>query len=77
MVEACLAAFRIIWGVSRNTRGWWSLAEGEAIGYHPQDDAEAWADKLIAEYGEPDFDNDPVLNRLGGIWCDTPLGERM
>jgi hypothetical protein len=30
----------IIWGVSRNIRRWWSLAEGEAIGYFPKDDAE-------------------------------------
>ncbi|WP_211588602.1 NAD-dependent epimerase/dehydratase family protein [Allorhizocola rhizosphaerae] len=78
LVEACLSApspgFRIVWGISRNTRRWWSLAEGEAIGYFPQDDAEEHADKLIAEHGEPDFVNDPVLNRVGGQWCDVPLG---
>lgn len=79
LVEACLTApspgFRIVWGISRNTRRWWSLAEGEAIGYFPEDDAEDFADKLIAEHGEPDFVNDPVLNRVGGQWCDIPLGE--
>lgn len=78
LVEACLAApspgFRIVWGISRNTRRWWSLAEGEAIGYHPRDDAEDHAEKLIAEHGEPDFHDDPVLNRAGGQWCDVPLG---
>jgi len=78
LVEACLSAdkpgFRIIWGISRNTRRWWSLAEGEAIGYHPEDDAEDFAGKLIAEHGEPDFLNDPLLNRVGGQWCDVPLG---
>lgn len=79
LVEASLSApspgFRIVWGISRNTRRWWSLAEGEALGYFPQDDAEQFAEKFIAEYGEPDFVNDPILNRVGGQWCDIPLGE--
>ncbi|MGH3656821.1 MAG: NAD-dependent epimerase/dehydratase family protein [Micromonosporaceae bacterium] len=81
LVEASLATpdpgYRIVWGVSRNTRGWLSLAEGEAIGYHPEDDSEAYAAELIAEHGEPDFDNDPALNRVGGQWCDVPLGVPM
>jgi uronate dehydrogenase len=79
LVEACLATdapgFRIVWGISRNTRRWLSLAEGEAIGYEPKDNAEEYADQLIAEFGEPDFDNDPVLLRIGGAWCDNPLGQ--
>jgi len=81
LVEACLAApapgFRIVWGVSRNTRRWWSLAEGEAIGYFPQDDAEVYAAERLAEFGEPDFVKDPELNRVGGWWCDWPLARRM
>lgn len=81
LVEACLTApspgFRIIWGVSRNTRGWWSLSEGEAIGYYPKDDAEVFAVARIAEFGTPDFQNDPELNRVGGWWCDWPLSQRM
>jgi len=81
LVEACLSArspgFRIIWGVSRNTRGWWSLAEGEALGYFPKDNAEDYAARRIAEFGEPDFLNDPSLNRVGSWWIDHPLGQRM
>jgi NAD(P)-dependent dehydrogenase (short-subunit alcohol dehydrogenase family) len=77
LVEACLAApspgFRIVWGISRNTRRWCSLEAGEALGYHPQDDAERYAPQLIARFGEPDPD-DPVLTRLGGAWADRPLG---
>jgi hypothetical protein len=79
LVEASIAApapgFRVVWGISRNTRRWCSLAAGEAIGYHPQDDAEKWAPQLIARYGEPDLDSDPALNRLGGRWADQPLGQ--
>jgi len=78
LIEACLAVprpgFRIIWGISRNTRRWCSLAEGEAIGFHPKDDAEAYAPALIARFGEPDWTADPVLNRIGGVWCAAPLG---
>jgi nucleoside-diphosphate-sugar epimerase len=81
LVEAALTApspgFRIVWGVSRNTRRWWSLAEGEAIGYYPKDDAEVFAAERIAEFGEPDFAGDPELNRVGGWWCDWPLAQRM
>ena len=81
LVEACVAVekpgFRIVWGVSRNTRRWWSLAEGEAIGYFPKDDAEVFAAERIAEFGEPDFADDPELNRVGGWWCDWPLAKRM
>jgi uronate dehydrogenase len=78
LVEACLSTpdpgFRIVWGISANTRRWWSLAEGEAIGYFPKDDAEEFADQLIAQHGEPDFRDDPILTRAGGQWCDVPLG---
>jgi uronate dehydrogenase len=79
LVEASLAVpspgYRLVWGISRNTRRWCSLAPGEEIGYHPQDDAERYAEQLIAEHGEPDFQADSVLRRVGGHWCDSPLGE--
>jgi len=70
LFEACLTAerpgFRVAFGVSANTRGGWvSLAEARALGYQPEDDAEAYAAEIIAKHGEPDPD-DPVLRRLGG-----------
>ena len=50
MVDACLTAtdpgFVVIYGVSANTRGWWDLAPGQALGYHPRDDAEEFADQV-------------------------------
>ena len=70
LFEACLTAdrpgFRVIFGVSANTRGGWvSVAEARALGYRPADDAEAFAAEIIAEHGEPDPD-DPLLRYLGG-----------
>src|SRR6201982_2468862 len=69
LFEACLTTespgFRVIFGVSANTRGGWvSLAEAKALGYQPEDDAEAYAAEIIAEHGEPDPD-DPALRCLG------------
>ncbi|GAA1265950.1 NAD(P)-dependent oxidoreductase [Kitasatospora nipponensis] len=52
-------------GISANTRAWWDLAPGRAIGYHPQDDAEPFAAALLAKYGEPDED-DPEFHYVGG-----------
>ena len=75
LVEACLTApapgFRVVWGISRNTRRWCSLAEGEALGYHPGDDAESHLTDLVARFGPPDPADD---TRLGGAWCSIPLG---
>jgi uronate dehydrogenase len=70
LFEACLSAprpgFRVVFGVSANTRGGWvSLDEARALGYEPRDDAEAYAAEVIAASGEPDPD-DPVLAHLGG-----------
>ena len=52
MVEAALTApspgYAVIYGISANTRAWWDLEAGRALGYEPQDDAEAWADDVPA-----------------------------
>lgn len=71
LVEAALTTpspgFRVVWGVSANTRRWWSHAGGEAIGYRPADDAERYAAQLL-DGGEPAPD-DPALTRVGGSWA--------
>jgi uronate dehydrogenase len=70
LVEAALTVptpgFRVVWGVSNNTRRWWSLTEAEAIGYHSEDDAEAYAD----EVPQPKED---FPNHLGGDFCSPAL----
>jgi uronate dehydrogenase len=74
LVEACLTVeepgYRVLWGISRNTRRWWSLAEGEAIGYHPQDDAEEYADKVPPAVG----DRAATMGLLGGRHTTVALG---
>lgn len=60
----------MLWGVSDNTRRWFSLAEAKAIGYVSQDDSETYAAELIAEHGEPDV-TAPPHHLVGGIWCSA------
>jgi uronate dehydrogenase len=52
LVDAALTApdpgFAIVYGISANTRAWWDLEPGRALGYQPQDDAEAFADTVPA-----------------------------
>lgn len=74
LVDAALRTpspgFRVVWGVSANTRNWWDLTAARALGYEPADDAEIYADELIAAHGEPDL-TDPVHARVGGEYA-TP-----
>ncbi|MGI5128817.1 NAD-dependent epimerase/dehydratase family protein [Pseudonocardia sp. CA-107938] len=74
LFEACLACpspgYRIIWGVSDNTRRMYSIAEAEAIGYKSLDNAE---DHLAEFEGLPDVTG-PAAEYLGGPFCTVPLG---
>ncbi|WP_033294344.1 NAD-dependent epimerase/dehydratase family protein [Amycolatopsis jejuensis] len=69
LFEACLATpspgYRLIWGVSDNTRRVYSLAEAEALGYKSHDNAEIYAGELAGPAGE----------YVGGPFCTAPLGE--
>lgn len=71
LVDAALRTpapgFAVVYGISANTRAWWDLEPGHAIGYHPVDDAEDYAgdiegnpeptDDLIGgEFTGPEFD---------------------
>lgn len=59
MVDAALTVtapgFSVLYGISANTRAWWDLEPGRALGYEPQDDAEAYAD-TISPSPEDDWD---------------------
>ncbi|MFY4721654.1 NAD-dependent epimerase/dehydratase family protein [Streptomyces sp. LaBMicrA B280] len=71
LMEALIAApspgFRVVWGVSDNTRRWFSLDEARALGYEPQDDAERFA-------GELEGRHDPLDEiYLGGAFCSPSL----
>jgi uronate dehydrogenase len=69
LVHASLTApglgYAVVYGISANTRGWWDLEPGRAIGFDPVDNAEAYAARVLAASGEPDPD-DPEHAYLGG-----------
>ncbi|WP_432560851.1 NAD-dependent epimerase/dehydratase family protein [Kineococcus sp. SYSU DK003] len=69
-VDPEVTGWHSVWGISRNTRRWWSLEAGEAIGYHPQDDSEQFAEHVLAA-----ADPDEVVDLVGGPFTATPLGE--
>lgn len=71
LMEALIATpdpgFRVVWGVSDNTRRWFSLDEARALGFEPQDDAERFAADLEGA-------NDPLDDTyLGGSFCSPEL----
>ncbi|SOD72011.1 NAD-dependent epimerase/dehydratase family protein [Jatrophihabitans sp. GAS493] len=71
LVDAALRTevdYSVVWGVSANTRRWWSLEEGFAIGYRPVDDAEAFASQLTES---PAFASDDLV---GGGFTTTGFG---
>ena len=61
MVDACLTTpapgFAVLYGISANTRAWWDLEAGRALGYDPQDDAESFAEAIEAT---PESEDDRV-----------------
>lgn len=71
LVHACLTypdlSYAVVYGISANTRAWWDLAPGHAVGYHPVDDAETYAAQVIAEHGEPDL-SARTEAFMGGPW---------
>jgi uronate dehydrogenase len=50
MFHAALTAprpgYAVVYGISANTRAWWDLAPGRALGYDPRDDAEEYAQEI-------------------------------
>jgi nucleoside-diphosphate-sugar epimerase len=59
LVKASLTSsrpgFQLVWGVSANTRRWWSTAGGDAIGFHPLDNAERFAELYPGTSPEPEY----------------------
>jgi len=75
LFEACLTTpspgYRIIWGVSDNTRRVSSLREAEELGYKSADNAEKFAAEIIDKVGAPDG---PISGFVGGGFTTIPLG---
>lgn len=70
LVDALLRApafgHAVVYGISANTRAWWDLGPARALGYHPQDDAEVHAERLLATHGPLDPEH-PDARYAGGM----------
>lgn len=75
LVEAALTApspgFAVAYGISANTRAWWDLAPGRALGYEPRDDAEVFAPEVEAAPATEE-DREEAAH-VGGPYATTRL----
>jgi uronate dehydrogenase len=62
-------AYATFYAVSANTRRWWDIEEGRALGYTPTDDAELYAPAILA--GQPALGEAALADRQGGVYA-TP-----
>lgn len=66
--------FRVVWGVSANTRAWFSMDEAHLIGYEPEDDAEVYAaDPAIVE--DARHPNPFDRTHLGGFYASPEFDQ--
>lgn len=68
-VTAPNPGWAVIYGVSNNTRGWWDLGPGRALGYAPQDDAEEYSEEVEATHAI-DADHDEAAY-VGGPYATS------
>ncbi len=72
LVLACLEAprlgYTVMYGASKNTRGWWDNSGAPHVAYHPEDDAEAFAAKILAG-GDTRDPESPETRYQGGFFC--------
>jgi NADP-dependent aldehyde dehydrogenase len=64
--------FRVVWGVSANRRRIASLEEATAIGYVPLDDANDYAEEVLAT---PDASDPAVRDLVGGAFAVADFDE--
>lgn len=67
-LDAADVHFEIVYGVSDNSDDWWGNPGAGRIGYHPQDNAEMFAEEILATQKPED---EPPVERVfhGGPFC--------
>jgi uronate dehydrogenase len=61
-IEAEDVGYSAVWGISANSRAYYDLSQGNAIGYAPTENAEDWAEAVLAQPNPLD----PVAQRFQG-----------
>ena len=73
-VTATTTGFAVVFGVSNNDRAPVNNAKSAFLGYQPKDNAENWAESLLAS-APPADPTDRAQMCLGGPFATVPLGE--
>ena len=73
-VTATTTGFTVVFGVSNNDRAPVNNHKAAFLGYKPKDNAENWADSLLAA-ADPADASDLAQLTLGGPFATIPLGE--
>lgn len=72
-IDTPLTGFKIVYGVSNNDRAPVDNNEASSLGYRPKDNAEQFAEEMLAN--EPPMDpKDPTHACQGGPFASIPLG---
>jgi uronate dehydrogenase len=70
LIRCCIEAqdfsYVSAWGVSANTRSFWDNSEAAALGYVPRDNAEDWAESVLASSPS---ENPAAAPFQGGWYC--------
>ena len=61
--------FAVVYGVSANQRSWWDNRLAFQLGYAPQDDAQPWAQELLAQ-DPPEAGGPAALRYQGGVFVE-------
>ncbi len=73
-VTATTTGFTVVFGISNNDRAPVNNAKATFLGFRPKDNAENWADSLLAS-APPADTSDRAQLYLGGPFATVPLGE--
>ena len=64
----------VVYGISKNKRAWWNNKSAYKLGYKPKDNAEQYADEILAN-SPPSDPQDLAQMCHGGPFAATPMGE--
>jgi len=67
--------YEIVYGVSANTRSWWDNSSAERLGYRPEDNAEDWAEEIMAK--APQDPDAPGADLQGGEFAAREIASSL
>lgn len=62
----------VIWGASANSQGWWDNSHLDWLGWHPQDNAETFRERIEATVPRPAPDAAAAVYQ-GGVFTQFPI----